>query len=368
MPDESRSHLTVNVPWSVQEDILLDVAAPLLDESVALGETESWFYLRENHRGNPYLRLRFRTESPSVANRLKARISAHVGGAARPDELFEYRPYNYEHDWLGGPGGLDMLESFWADTNPLAVESLRVTSGDRAQRIALTFDLLVCTGALLAPRLPGKLGELGYRAGYLSYLATFEGYLLLIRDPEGARAKQAQRYELNRDRLRPRVRQLVEAMGEGNGELDEVPEFAAKWVRTLRDYLPRIQRGFEEGRLFLYANPRNKELARLTPSPDGLYRRPDVPWLADAPVPPVAGIHRAIADNKYFQGMIREDRRFLSSRLAQGYTHWHLYRLGFTLADRYTLFYLVARSFEEEFDLDAAAIIRSVTPEPEAAR
>lgn len=368
MSDDADRQLTVNVPWSVQEDVLLDVVAPLLDESVELGETERWFYLRENHKGSPYLRLWFASATRSVRNRLMSHITAHIGGAARSDELFEFRPYNYEHSWMGGLAGLDIVESFWVDTTPLAVESLRATRNQRTNRMALAIDLLVCTGALLAPSLPGRLGQLGFRAGYLSYLASFEGYLLLIRDPEQVRAKHDRRYEQNRDLLRARVRQLVDAMREPDGDLADVPPFAARWVRGVRDYLPAIQRGFDEGRLFLYANPRNKELAALRPSPDGLYRRPDLPWLADAPTPPVAGIHRAIADNPYFQGMIREDRRFLAARLAQAYTLWHLYRLGFTLADRYTLFYLISRAFEEEYDLDAAALIASITPEPEAVR
>jgi hypothetical protein len=368
MSDNNRFQLTVNVPWSVQEDILLDVAAPLLDQSMELGETERWFYLRENHRGTSYLRLRIWCATRSVVERLKAHIATHAAGAAAPDEMFVDRPYNYEHSWLGGPGGLDMLESFWAETTPLAVRSLQATRTDRALRMAHAFDLLVSTGALLGPRLPGRLGELGFRAGYLSYLATYEGYLLLIRDPEAVRAKQNRRYEMNRERLRARTRELVEALQEPEGDLDGLPELAGEWTGILRSYLPRIQQGFNEGQLFLYANPRNGELVKLAPSPDGLYRRPDVPWLADAPTPAVAGIHRAIADNPYFQGMIREDRRFLASRLAQGYTHWHLYRLGFTLADRYTLFHLVARSFEEEFGLDAVEIIRSVQPESEAVR
>jgi hypothetical protein len=366
MPTDNRGDLTVNVPWSVQEDILLDVAAPTLDHSVEVGETRSWFYLRESFEGRPYLRLRIDSDSPSVSRRLSARISESVGPAARED-LFDHRPYNREHDWLGGPAGVGLAESFWAETTPLALEALRLTRGDRALRMALTFDLLVCSGALLASRLPPSVGKHGFKAGYLSYLATFEGYLLLIRDPEATRARHAKRYEANRDKLRPRLRTLVDGMHDPDGELADLPPLAARWVSTLRGYLPAIQQGFDDGRFFLYATPKTNELAKLTASPDGLYRRPKVPWLADLPEPPVAGIHRAIADNQYYQGMIREDRRFLASRLAQAYVNWHLFRLGFQLADRYSLFYLVARSFEEEYDLDAAELIRSVRPEAEVA-
>jgi hypothetical protein len=358
--------LTVNLPWSVQEDVLLDVAAPTLDHSVEIGESRSWFYLRESFGGRPYLRLRFDTDSPSVARRLSARISENVGAAARED-LFEYRPYNREHDWLGGPAGFTLAESFWAGTTPLALEAMRATRGDRSLRMAMTFDLLVCSGLLLASRLPEAVGRHGFKAGYLSYLATFEGYMLLIRDPESTRARHAQRYEANRDKLRPRLRALVEGMRDPDGDLADLPPLAARWTTALRGYLPAIQQGFDDGRFFLYATPRSNEAAKLIPSPDGLYRRPKVPWLADLPEPPVAGIHRAIADNPFYQGMIREDRRFLASRLAQAYVNWHLFRLGFQLADRYTLFYLVARAFEEEFDLDAAELIRSVRPEAEVA-
>lgn len=368
MSTSEHKDLTVSVPWSVQEDLLLDVAAPALDESVELGETRSWFYLRENHGGRPFLRLRFRTASPSVERRLKARIIEHVGAAgidARSDDVFAHQPYNHEHDWLGGAAALDLAESFWTETTPLALTTLRATRGDRSLRLAVAFDYLVCSGLLLAPRLPAPIARHGFKAGYLSYLATFEGYLLLIRDPEGTRAKHAERYEQNRGLLRPRLRELVEAMRDPDGDLADVPELAREWTLRLRDRLPAIQQGFDDGRFYLYATPRRAETAKLTPSPDGLYRRPKVEWLADLPEPPVAGIHRAIADNKFYQGMIREDRRFLASRLAQAYAHWHLYRLGFLLADRYTLFYLIARAFEEEYDLDAAEIIRSVQPEAE---
>ncbi|MFG3435606.1 lantibiotic dehydratase C-terminal domain-containing protein [Nonomuraea sp. NPDC047897] len=366
MRAENHGDLTVNVPWSVQEDLLLDVAAPTLDQAVEIGEAESWYYLRESFEGRPYLRLRFDTDSPSLARRLCARISESVGPAGRED-LFDYRPYNREHDWLGGPAGLELVEAFWLRTNPLALDSLRATRGDRALRMALAFDLLVCSGTLLADRLPPSVGKHGFKAGYLSYLATFEGYMLLIRDPEGTRARHDERYAANRDKLRPRLRSVIEAMAEPDGELTDVPPMARQFVTTLRGFLPAIQAGFDEGRFFLYASPKTEEVAKLTPSPDGLYRRPDVPWLADLPEPPVAGIHRAIADNEYYQGMIREDRRFLASRLAQAYVNWHLFRLGFRLSDRYALFYLVARSFEEEFDLDASELIRSVRPEAEVA-
>ncbi|PYC80217.1 hypothetical protein C7C46_13080 [Streptomyces tateyamensis] len=358
--------LTINVPWSVQEEVLLDVAAPTLDQSVANGETRSWFYLRESFDGRPYLRLRFDTDSPSVSRRLAARIGEEVAPAMR-EGLFEHRPYNREHDWLGGPAGLPLAERFWTETTPLALEAITATRGDRALRMAMTFDLLVASGALLASRLPPSVGKHGFKAGYLSYLATFEGYMLLIRDPEGTRAKHAQRWEANRELLRPRLRALVEAMRDPDGDLAELPPMAARWTGTLRDYLPAIQQGFDEDRFYLYATPRTSEAAKITASPDGLYRRPEVPWLADLPEPPVAGIHRAIADNQYYQGMIREDRRFLASRLAQAYTNWHLFRLGFQLADRYTLFYLVARAFEEEYELDAAELIRSVRPQAEVA-
>lgn len=366
MSAEHQGDLTINVPWSVQEEILLDVAAPTLDLSVESGEARGWFYLRESFQGRPYLRLRFDTDSPSVGRRLAARIADGVDPALS-EGLFEYRPYNREHDWLGGPAGLGLAEKFWTETTPLALEALRATRGDRALRMAMTFDLLVCSGALLASRLPPAVGKHGFKAGYLSYLATFEGYLLLIRDPDATRARHAARYEANRDKLRPRLRSLVEAMDDPDGELADVPALAGRWVRTLRGYLPAIQAGFDDGRFFLYATPKTDELAKLTASPDGLYRRPNVPWLADLPEPPVAGIHKAIADNQYYQGMIREDRRFLASRLAQAYTNWHLFRLGFQLADRYSLFYLVARSFEEEYDLDAAELIRSVRPEAQVA-
>lgn len=367
MSADNPGDLTVNIPWSAQEDVLLDVAAPLLDRSVDIGESRSWFFLRESFDGRPYLRLRFDSDSPSVGRRLRANIAERVGPAGRED-LFDYRPYNREHDWLGGPGGVGLAEAFWTGTTPLALQALRLTRGDRALRVAMIFDLLVCSGTLLASRLPPAVSRYGFRAGYLSYLATFEGYLLLIRDPEGTRARHAQRFGMNRDKLRPRLRSLVESMADPDGDLEDVPLMAREWVVALRDYLPAIQQGFDEGRFFLYASPKTSELAKLTPSPDGLYRRPEVPWLADLPEPPVAGIHRAIADNQYYQGMIREDRRFLASRLAQGYVNWHLFRLGFGLADRYSLFYLVARSFEEEYDLDAAQLIRSVVPESEAAR
>ncbi|MBG0822899.1 hypothetical protein HS048_19380 [Planomonospora sp. ID91781] len=362
MSTDDRKDLTVNVPWSVQEDLLLDVIAPALDESVELGETASWFYLRENHGNRPFLRLRFATGSPSVERRLKARILEHLG-SVQHENLFEHQPYNKEHDWLGGGAGLGLAESFWTETTPLALHTLRATRGDRTLRLAASFDLLVCTGVLLAPRLPPPIAKFGHKAGYLSYLATFEGYMLLIRDPEGTRAKHAQRYEKNRDVLRPRLRELIEAMRDPDGDLADLPETAREWVVRLRGYLPAIQQGFDEGRFHLYATPRKAENAKLVPSPDGLYRRPQVEWLADLPEPPVAGIHRAIADNKFYQGMIREDRRFLASRLAQAYTNWHLFRLGFLLADRYTLFYLISRAFEEEFGLDAAEMIRSVRPE-----
>ncbi|MEU5545561.1 lantibiotic dehydratase C-terminal domain-containing protein [Streptomyces sioyaensis] len=364
MSSSEQKDLTVSVPWSVQEDLLLDVAAPTLEESVALGETTSWFYLRENYGGRPFLRLRFATESPSVERRLKSRIMEHIGPAGT-DDSFEHQPYNHEHDWLGGEAGLGLAEAFWTETTPLALRTLRATRGDRALRLAVAFDFLVCSGLLLAPHLPPPVAKFGFKAGYLSYLATFEGYMLLIRDPEGTRAKHAQRYEQNRNLLRPRLRDLVEQMQDPDGDLADVPELAREWAVRLRSYLPAIRKGFDEGRFYLYATPRKAETAKLTPSPDGLYRRPKVEWLADLPEPPVAGIHRAIADNTYYQGMIREDRRFLASRLAQAYTNWHLYRLGFLLADRYTLFYLIARAFEEEYDLDAAELIRSVQPEAE---
>ncbi|MCH0541431.1 hypothetical protein I3F58_18070 [Streptomyces sp. MUM 203J] len=366
MSTSEQKDLTVSVPWSLQEDLLLDVAAPALDESVELGETASWFYLRENHGGRPFLRLRFATGSPSVERRLKSRIMEHLGPAGH-DDVFAYQPYNHEHDWLGGTAALGLAESFWTETTPLALRTLRATRGNRALRLAAAFDFLVCSGVLLAPRLPPPIAKFGFKAGYLSYLATFEGYMLLIRDPEGTRAKHARRYEQNRDQLRPRLRELIEAMQDPDGDLDEVPGLAREWTRRLRGCLPAIQEGFDQGRFYLYATPRKAETAKLTPSPDGLYRRPRVEWLADLPEPPVAGIHRAIADNPYYQGMIREDRRFLASRLAQAYTNWHLYRLGFLLADRYTLFYLIASAFEEEFDLDAAEMIRSVRPEAEVA-
>ncbi|MEU6176548.1 lantibiotic dehydratase C-terminal domain-containing protein [Streptomyces coeruleorubidus] len=366
MSTSEQKDLTVSVPWSVQEDLLLDVAAPTLEASVELGETKSWFYLRENHGGRPFLRLRFKTESPSVERRLKSRIMEHVGTVGDGD-VFEYQPYNHEHDWLGGTAALGLVESFWTETTPLALQTLRATRGDRALRLAVAFDFLVCSGVLLAPRLPDPVAKFGFKAGYLSYLATFEGYMLLIRDPEGTRAKHAQRYEQNKHLLRPRLRELIEAMRDPDGDLADVSELAREWTLRLRSYLPAIQEGFDQGRFYLYATPRKSETAKLTPSPDGLYRRPKVEWLADLPEPPVAGIHRAIADNKFYQGMIREDRRFLASRLAQAYTNWHLYRLGFLLADRYTLYYLISRAFEEEFDLDAAEMIRSVRPEAEVA-
>jgi thiopeptide-type bacteriocin biosynthesis protein len=362
---DNHRNLTVNVPWSVQEDLLLDVAVPTLDESTELGETESWFYLRENYGGKPFLRLRFRTESPSVEKRLRARIAEQVGPAGRAD-LFEYHPYNYEHDWLGGQAGVGLVESFWTETTPLALQSVRATRQQRSLRLALAFDLLVCSGLLLATRLPESISKFGYKASFLSYLATFEGYMLLIRDPEGTRARHEKRYQENKYMLRARLGELVAAMKDPDGELDEVPALARDWTLRLRSYLPAIQQGFDEGRFYLYATPKKGETAKLTPSPDGLYRRPAVSWLADLPEPPVAGIHLAISENKYYQGMIREDRRFLASRLAQAYTNWHLYRLGFLLADRYTLFYLIARCFEEEFGIDAAEIIRSVQPEAEA--
>ncbi len=359
---DTRRDLTVNVPWSVQEDVLLDVAAPTLDASVANGETRSWFYLRENYGGRPYLRLRFDTASPSVERRLRSRIAEEVGAAGRAD-LFEHHPYNHEHDWLGGRAGIGLAESFWAETTPLALESALATRGNRALRMALAFDLLVCSGALLVTRLPESIARFGYRAGYLSYLATFEGYMLLIRDPEATRARHEQRYQANKDKLLARLSELVDLMTDPDGDLDGLPPLARTWTSTLRGYLPAIQEGFDDGRFYLYATPKKGENAKLTPSPDGLYRRPKVEWLADVPEPPVAGIHRAIADNKYYQGMIREDRRFLASRLAQAYTNWHLYRLGFLLSDRYTLFYLISRAFEDAYGLDAAEIIGSVRPE-----
>jgi hypothetical protein len=361
--------ICVHCPWNVQEGLLLDVVVPWMDIATERGKVKDWFYIRESYGGDTFLRVRGNGAAQDQQEQLSQHIRGYFASAmpTTPERLLAYVPYNHEIDWLGGPQATPLVERLWADTTSLAIRTLRTTRGDRASRFAIVADTFMTNGWLLTQGLPGVLGELGYRGGFFSYRATVEGWLLLVNDPDNLRARYEDHYQRNAEHLRHRLQELIgqlEAMRSDGADGADTAQFPIEWVTRLQAYLPAFRDGFDSGRFYLTATPRNDETRRLqAEAPTGLYTRPDVPWLADAPKRPSAGIHLAIAENEYFQWFIRHDARFMTVRLAGGCFFWHLFRLGLTLTDRYLLAYMVARTFEDVFGVDPAEVIRTIAPE-----
>ncbi|WP_051969186.1 thiopeptide-type bacteriocin biosynthesis protein [Kitasatospora azatica] len=154
MADWHSFHLFLHSDTEEVDRFLADELAPLLDQLVAEGRADAWFFIRYGE-GGPHLRVRVRGLQPAAAAELPAtlgRLSKAVPAVDGPwpSNHGEVRlmPYVPETDRYGGAAALPEAEEVFTVSSRVAVLALRRPQGG-AGRLALGVDLAHTTALAL---------------------------------------------------------------------------------------------------------------------------------------------------------------------------------------------------------------------------
>ncbi|MGI5450893.1 thiopeptide-type bacteriocin biosynthesis protein [Streptomyces sp. CA-243310] len=167
-------HLFLHSTAEDADAFLLRDVAPLLDDLVAAGKADRWFFIRYGEDG-PHLRIRVHGADPAAAARLPeewARAAKELPSVPGPwpSAHGEVRvvPYVPETDRYGGPLALPVAEDVFAASTGVVVEALReVRDGGGATRLTVAADLAHATAyALGMDELAAARWLRGHAAGW----------------------------------------------------------------------------------------------------------------------------------------------------------------------------------------------------------
>lgn len=123
--------------------LLLELAKPLVEEVVAPGAADGWFFVRHS---DPHWHLRLRLHGGPAALRLRVlpALRARAGEHQRQGTLWriEFCEYDPELERHGGPAGVQAAEDLFRLDSELCLELVPLTNGDAGAQ--LRWQLALC--------------------------------------------------------------------------------------------------------------------------------------------------------------------------------------------------------------------------------
>ncbi|WP_256105420.1 thiopeptide maturation pyridine synthase [Streptomyces sp. ODS05-4] len=345
--------------------LLLEAVQPLF---AALERVAPHAYFVRHWKYGPHLRLRWRTDPRTLRDTIRPAVEEIVGGflARRPStapvdpgELLRQhrRLAKLENEpgpltplapdnsiaWSTGPLGRDaedevvqeFLAGFYADTTPLAFETVAATRRGPTDRYAYAIDLMVAVAHRLYPG-PDNPTVL---EGFVSYRSHAEAYIAMTPDRQAVRAHFEREYRRLAPALVHRVRACAAAL-----DADVPLPMIQPWLAVAGGHIERGERLVTTGDLVM-PFPRLKATGELGWDQD---------WVAHS------RFHTMINDSGTYLGLLSRTPWFQRYRLALSLMYLHLNRIGLVPVERYLLSHLVANAVEEAYGVSAEDHVRAV--------
>ncbi|MBV8688182.1 MAG: hypothetical protein JOZ90_03290 [Alphaproteobacteria bacterium] len=318
---------------------LVETILPAVRESGAL-DAQACYFDRLLADGTERLRLSF---APGDAGeRALALLSERLEAQGR------HAPYRVIHspgrmlsELVTGPKAGEVFERFSRRTAPLLFGWLEDFADGRARLPSLAFDLLAIQILSRADpaAAPGK--RPAYPRSFLTYRSHADGFFIMARRPDEARAAVEARYARVALASQARLRALQEAVN-----ADALPPELAAWRAAMSTMLREVREAIDEGAIYFSAG---------------------TGYLGDQNDLSESQFHQKIQSSFGFQSFMRFNHAFLATRLTMGLLYLSLRRLGLPILDRYFLCHAVARSVEDVYQLDPVAelhefLVESLTP------
>jgi hypothetical protein len=324
-------------------DTLVGTILPVLRETEALA-AQGCYFDRLFADGTERLRLSF--ASAETGGRAMARLNAMLEGQGRPGPYrVVHSPSRMLSDLVAGPEAGPAFERFSRKTAPLLFNWLEDFAAGRARLPSLAFDLLAIQILTRSDRAAaaGNGGKAGtaYPRAFLTYRSHADGFFIMSRRPDEARAAVEQRYARISAASQARFRALQEAI-----DTDTLSPELAAWRAAMLEMLADVRGAINDGAIYFSAG---------------------TGYLGDQNDLSESEFHQKIQSSMGFQSFMRFNRAFLTTRLSMGLLYLSLRRLGLPILDRYFLCHAVARSVEEIYQLDPVAelhefLVESMTP------
>ncbi|MGI5285729.1 thiopeptide maturation pyridine synthase [Nonomuraea polychroma] len=297
-------HVRINVRTS--PDVWRVVVRPALDEIVG-------GYLKE-HPSTTTLDA----EAVLARHRLMAMREEERGTLTpwRADNSIHEEPFDSRHHVLGSDQAVDLLTSFYTDSNDLLFDMLEHAGG----KLGVAMNLMLTVAHTSQP----------IASSYMSFRSHAEGYLTWAADPAASRTAFDRAYAAQRDALVARVRDVIRTLDEP--ESGPMP-FVREWAALMDAYRERAG-----------------ELAQPMTGPG------EVP--VQAPRREPSELHRLIFDSPAYHDAVFADPSFLRYRVLLNYTYLHLTRLGLTPLERFHLCHLTANAVEDAYGVSGLEQIR----------
>jgi Lantibiotic biosynthesis dehydratase C-term len=333
--------------------LILDGVRPLFAR-VNAAVPEAYFV--RHWRQGPHLRLSFRTSpqiyesviGPAVAETIGEYLRAHPSSAnldpARllhqhqrlaelegergplvpwyPDNSIRRAGYDMRLPMLESPRAAEFIAGFHVDTNAPTFAALTRVRRREASLPGIAFDLMIATAHALVPD--------GITRGFVSFRSHAEAFLSFWPEGRGLRRPWDDHYAEYADRLRDRVRGVVDEL---TGPREPASDLR-RWVEVLG---ARVRRGEELLAAGLTLGLRPREAAIVA-------RGSSV-------------FHDALESNPGWAER-QESLEFQRYRLALNLLYLNLTRLGLAPVQRFRLCHLAANAVEDAYGVSALDLVR----------
>ncbi len=257
-----------------------------------------------------------------------------------PDNTLLFTEHRPRQEPWGGPRGVEALAEFYQQSEPLAVEMLRVLeSGESLDLLSAALMLAV------AHRYGGNPPHL--RLGFVSFRSHAEAFFWSEPSNSKYRGSFQQGY-LKNDKTLQRLVLLVVGLVDGKAGWAGDPSPAAT--------RPADAHSGRWGWLCSFVVRWVELLAPIwqqTESPDFPLPPVGAPLGAQPGESPGSPMHQLMASSAHFRQRVYEDRAFRRYRFLLNYTYLHLARLGLSGLGRYRLCHWVANAVEAALEVDA---------------
>jgi hypothetical protein len=323
-------------------DTLVGIVLPVFRETGAL-DAEACYFDRLLADGTERLRLSF--ASAETGARAMEMLTERLEAQGRPGPYrVVHSPARMLSELVAGPEAGPVFERFSQRTAPLLFAWLEEFAAGRARLPSVAFDLLAVQILSRSDRYgtgEGKARRQAFPRAFLTYRSHADGFFIMARRPDEARAAVEARYARVAASSQGRLRALQESI-----DADALPPEIAAWKAAMSTLLTDVRTAIDQGAIYFSAG---------------------TGYLGDQNDLSESQFHQKINSSMGFQSFMRFNHAFLTTRLSMGLLYLSLRRLGLPILDRYFLCHAVARSVEEIYELDPVAelnefLIESLTP------
>ena len=314
----------------VADALILDVIRPVWTPGTAA------FVLREPERSGPAVRYRV-LAAPLETEHIAARLEEAARGTDRAVDV-RLMPRGSETfdlaEIFGGPGADPAIAGLLAELTGPVFDLLASLRSGELSRLETGFDLMIAAMVVINSDVFGADRERDHPVAFICYRSSADGFLLMCRDPAGARERFDAAYRAGGTGFRERLRAVLSQLQDA-GPVVSAP--AAALAQVLAPRVPQLRQLIESG-----------QIAALT-KPSG--------YIGDEFDLGPSAFHQIIQGSPRFQQFMRTDSRFHTMRVCLSLLCAVLHQLGIRVIDRYVLSHCLACAAEDVFGVSSADVL-----------